>query len=1090
MRYKNKVIKSIVGVTLLTNTFSSMSVFAEMSKSEDEDAFSLKQEDIITSYYIKVETVEEFIKVLKDQNENTFIHIHSGLISDLNLEEITIGNMELEELLLNYQISLNEKPVDTYSDLIISVDTSIGMSIINNSKYIDEISLTFSEYDNSVNPFELLEEDEVDNLEVQDDVEEREVVEETEEQEKSEVREEIEETQEIEEAEDSEDSEELEVNDELADTEETFDATNEDSENLEDESEETNEEAESNKELPESEVDLTEIIEDDSEIEDTLMNDFSTSFSMFSTNSVSTDEDTVIYTVKSGDTLSRIASLYGVTVNNIVEWNNIANANSISVGQKLTIYLPKPYDPDPDNELVDRESPFTSNQDFVNYVSQQASIVAPQNGLYSSVMIAQAILETGYGSSSLSKPPYYNLFGIKTTANDPNHVYMRTAEQDKDGNEFFIYAYFKNYDNYAESFRSNATRLRTGTTSNPSFYSGAWTENTDSYRDATLWLQGRYATDVEYAAKLNRVISQWNLTQYDTFNKVNSEFETVYSAEVNLTNTNAIYNTPPLTHNFSTATTTKKLSNKNVIIRKALRTDKDTWYQIEQNGKSLGWINAKHIKINHESILQTYDVNYNAVVNSNRFGIFSKPAYTTDNKKVNDSANFLNQSVRVLKESTTSKRTWVLVAQNGKEIGWVNKDALSVSVAIAERQTVAYNGTTISNNNIYSHPAYQAGFEIVSNTNSIQGQRVTARETVTTTAGEKWVLIERNGTEIGWVRQNVLNPQYNTVSSAKTVAYNARMVTDGRYQIFSQPAYTENNQKVADSSSYQGDRMVVREERVLNNNTTWILLERNGEEIGWMNKNAIESEFVSVSSEKTVAYNASVNTDGRFQIFSQPAYTANSYQVADSRDYLSGNVIVRKERTLRNGAVWALIERGGKEIGWINKSAILANYSKVTIDRTVAYDATMSSDGRFQVFSQPAYTQNNHQVINAETLKGQDVIIRQEKVIDQGSTWVLIELNGTNLGWINKNGISPNYEGISSQRSVNYNATVITDGRFQVFSRPAYTKDNHQVYDSSRLTNQVVKVNEEITTSKGRTWAFISLNGSDLGWINIDSLKR
>ena len=46
---------------------------------------------------------------------------------------------------------------------------------------------------------------------------------------------------------------------------------------------------------------------------------------------------TITYTVKSGDTLSEIASKYKTTVNKLVKDNNIANANLIYVGQKIVI---------------------------------------------------------------------------------------------------------------------------------------------------------------------------------------------------------------------------------------------------------------------------------------------------------------------------------------------------------------------------------------------------------------------------------------------------------------------------------------------------------------------------------------------------------------------------------------------------------------------------------------------------------------------------------------------------------------------------------------------------------------------------------
>src|SRR5919201_3595484 len=43
------------------------------------------------------------------------------------------------------------------------------------------------------------------------------------------------------------------------------------------------------------------------------------------------------YTVKSGDTLSGIAALFGVSVDDIVRANNIADPNRLSEGQVLTI---------------------------------------------------------------------------------------------------------------------------------------------------------------------------------------------------------------------------------------------------------------------------------------------------------------------------------------------------------------------------------------------------------------------------------------------------------------------------------------------------------------------------------------------------------------------------------------------------------------------------------------------------------------------------------------------------------------------------------------------------------------------------------
>ena len=46
----------------------------------------------------------------------------------------------------------------------------------------------------------------------------------------------------------------------------------------------------------------------------------------------------IVYTVARGDVLSGIAPRFNVTVDEIVQWNNLPNPDLIRVGQKLTIY--------------------------------------------------------------------------------------------------------------------------------------------------------------------------------------------------------------------------------------------------------------------------------------------------------------------------------------------------------------------------------------------------------------------------------------------------------------------------------------------------------------------------------------------------------------------------------------------------------------------------------------------------------------------------------------------------------------------------------------------------------------------------------
>ena len=169
----------------------------------------------------------------------------------------------------------------------------------------------------------------------------------------------------------------------------------------------------------------------------------------------------------------------------------------------------------PSEAVQKTNSAFADPQTFINIIAQQAKSVADANDLYVSVMIAQAIIESGWGSSTLSKAPNYNLFGIKGSYNGQT-VYMSTLEY-LNGQWVTKNEPFKKYPSFAESFADNAATLRNVSfQSGVYYYSGAWKSNTKSYRDATAWLTGRYATDPNYASKLNSTIEMYQLTRFDS----------------------------------------------------------------------------------------------------------------------------------------------------------------------------------------------------------------------------------------------------------------------------------------------------------------------------------------------------------------------------------------------------------------------------------------------------------------------------------------------------------------------------------------------------------------------------------------------
>ncbi|EOH97699.1 glucosaminidase domain-containing protein [Enterococcus pallens] len=151
---------------------------------------------------------------------------------------------------------------------------------------------------------------------------------------------------------------------------------------------------------------------------------------------------------------------------------------------------------------------------FIQVIGKDAQVIAWQEDLYASVMIAQAILETGSGNSQLARPPHHNLFGIKGSYQGKN-VSFNTQEDKGNGQLYTIQSAFRQYPSYKESLEDYAVLLKKGISGNAGFYQATWKEYAESYQVATKGLTGKYATDTFYDKKLNALIQTYHLTVFD-----------------------------------------------------------------------------------------------------------------------------------------------------------------------------------------------------------------------------------------------------------------------------------------------------------------------------------------------------------------------------------------------------------------------------------------------------------------------------------------------------------------------------------------------------------------------------------------------
>ena len=171
-------------------------------------------------------------------------------------------------------------------------------------------------------------------------------------------------------------------------------------------------------------------------------------------------------------------------------------------------------------------------QDFIQKICGYAISDMKENGILASVTIAQAILESSWGTSELAKKAN-NYFGMKCSlsSNSWGSVWDRvskytkvTNEQDEAGKIYTIKADFRAYPDIEMSIKDHSMYLVGAMNGTEHIYCGI--ANEKDYRKAVEIIKaGGYATDLNYVSKICSIIEKYELTQYDEMEELNMGIE-------------------------------------------------------------------------------------------------------------------------------------------------------------------------------------------------------------------------------------------------------------------------------------------------------------------------------------------------------------------------------------------------------------------------------------------------------------------------------------------------------------------------------------------------------------------------------------
>ncbi len=156
-------------------------------------------------------------------------------------------------------------------------------------------------------------------------------------------------------------------------------------------------------------------------------------------------------------------------------------------------------------------TPFRTRESFIAAVAEAASQSRATSGVPASVTIAQAILESDWGTSLLSRVAN-NYFGIKAMGEMGNDgaVWMKTLEYDAGGAPYYTVDPFRAYRSLADSIADHDQLFRRLPRYRPAMEAAS-----DPAEFARRIAAGGYSSDPAYPDKLVALMDRYDLYRFD-----------------------------------------------------------------------------------------------------------------------------------------------------------------------------------------------------------------------------------------------------------------------------------------------------------------------------------------------------------------------------------------------------------------------------------------------------------------------------------------------------------------------------------------------------------------------------------------------
>jgi flagellum-specific peptidoglycan hydrolase FlgJ len=220
--------------------------------------------------------------------------------------------------------------------------------------------------------------------------------------------------------------------------------------------------------------------------------------------------DGTIHRTREGDTPASIAETYGASIDELVAANQLADSSTIRPSEILMVPNATRQRMEAPAPAVARRSAGGSEQAFIAGLVVPAQESQRVTGVPASVTIAQAILETYWGTSYLAREAN-NYFGIKAhRRGGTDGVVWMDAWEVENGKNVIRHEPFRKYTSVTDSLIDHGRFFHENRR-----YAHALEAGNDAREFARRINAAGYATDPAYASKLIALMERYGLFQYD-----------------------------------------------------------------------------------------------------------------------------------------------------------------------------------------------------------------------------------------------------------------------------------------------------------------------------------------------------------------------------------------------------------------------------------------------------------------------------------------------------------------------------------------------------------------------------------------------